>query len=217
MSGRDERAEPRSNPTLFVAAPPVEQRRAREAGAPGGSDVTRPARLAIAGVASALGTSLAFVFAPVAPPTGPGPLTPPHAAAELRCTSCHGEAAPGTEAHAERAHRACSGCHGAHASVRPGHQKLARSGELGCASCHTIHGDQGGVALPAEGSARRYGTRGERTIDDLSFHAGRRLVVPVVPASACLACHTDASSDPFERCRSPELRGQTGEPSLCFD
>lgn len=218
MSERDDLAQPRSSPTLFVAPPAVvEQRRPRREAAPGGSDVTRPARLALAAAASALGTAVAFVFAPVAPPAGPGPLTPPHAAAELRCESCHGEAAPGTEAHAELARHACSGCHGAHSSVRSGHQRLARRGELGCASCHTIHGDQGGVALPAEGFARRYGTRGERTIDGLSFHGGRALVVPVVAASACLSCHSDAPTDPFERCRSPELRGQVGEPSLCFD
>lgn len=217
MSGRDEDP-PRSNRTLFVAArPAAERRRARRPDAPGGSDLTRPARFAVAAAASALGTSFAFALAPVAPPAGPGPLTPPHVAAELRCESCHGEATPGTEAHTERARGACAACHGAHASVRAGHQRLARRGELGCVSCHTIHGSQGGVAMPAEGDARRYGTRGERAIDGLSFHAGRELYVPVVAASACLACHTDAAGDPFERCRSPALRGSIDEPSLCFD
>lgn len=217
MSQRDD-AEPRSNRTLFVAArPAAEARRARRPDAPGGSDLRRPARLGVAAAASALGTSFAFALAPVAPPAGPGPLTPPHLAAGLRCESCHGDSAPGREAHLELARGACTSCHGAHASVRPGHQRLARRGELGCASCHTIHGEQGGVALPAEGVARRYGTRGERRIDDLSFHAGRELFVPVVAASACLSCHTDAADDPFERCRSPALRGSPDEPSLCFD
>ena len=179
------------------------------------SDVRRVRPAWIAAVCGAATAAAAFTVSPAAPDAGPGPLTPPHVKAKLTCSSCHQQEDKGTAKFTESARGACVGCHGPHPSTREGHRKLASKGALGCTSCHTIHRDQSGVKLPADGPAVRYGTWGETTLDDLAFHNERTILVPTIPIANCLRCHEAKSTDPIARCRSGV--GGDLEPSLCFD
>lgn len=202
--------------TLFVA-PTGEAKKAAPAArrATTTSDVARVRPAWVAAACGAAAATAAFVLSPAAPDAGPGPLTPPHVKAKLTCSSCHEKADKGTPKFIENARGACVGCHGPHPSTREGHKKLAAKGELGCVSCHTIHRDQSGVKLPADGPAVRYGTWGEVTLDDLAFHNERTILVPTIPLANCLRCHEAKATDPIARCRSGV--GGDLEPSLCFD
>lgn len=202
--------------TLFVA-PAAEAKKVAPAArrAQTTSDVRRVRPAWVAAVCGAAAAGAAFAWSPAAPDAGPGPLTPPHIKAKLTCSSCHQKSEKGTAKFVENARGACATCHGPHPSTREGHKKLAASGDLKCVTCHTIHRDQSGVRLPAEGPAVRYGTWGQVTIEDLAFHNERTILVPTIPLKVCLGCHQAKASDPIARCRSGV--GGDLEPSLCFD
>lgn len=209
----------RENKTLFVAqelAEPEKRPAAKRARA--ASDVTRVRPAYVAGLTGCvgLGLGLAFSSGSLATPSGPGPLTPSHVKAKLTCKSCHGGAESGSSSFKENALEACESCHGAHPSTRAGHSKLRKRGELGCVDCHQIHGSQTGVRFPEEGDAVRYSTFGERTVEGLSFHSERTLVVPTIPEKACLRCHDESADDPFARCRTRSELGRES-PTVCFD
>jgi NAD-dependent dihydropyrimidine dehydrogenase PreA subunit len=211
--------------TLFVAPQPAGQ-------GPGGgpprpksdqrdaadtSDVRRvlPAYVAALSGAAGLGIAL-FVGQPAEGQAGPGPLTPPHRKAKLTCAKCHGTTEQGTKAFGSKAKEACVDCHGPHPSTRAPHRRLAKEGTLGCTTCHTIHGPQSGVRLSEDGPAVRYTTWAEETIPELSFHAGRNVLVPTIPVKVCLGCHTSGDDDPLTRCLSHAGGGEL-EPTVCFD
>ncbi len=184
------------------------------------SDVSRARHVGIAGIAGALGVAVAAFVSPgnLSKSTGPGPLTPPHVAAKLTCEKCHGTTTVGTAEHHDNAKKACVGCHGPHPSTREGHRKATKNGELGCATCHTIHGQQQGVRFGDEGNAVRYGTDGEIVVNDVFFHAGRTVLVPIIPAKVCLGCHSNGAADPYARCEIASLaREGDHAPSVCFD
>jgi thioredoxin reductase len=184
------------------------------------SDETRPRHLAIAGMCGVVGVTVAAMSAPgsVVGRSGPGPLTPSHVTAGLTCEKCHGTTTVGTPEHHEAAKKACVSCHGPHPSTREGHRKATKSGAMGCPTCHTIHGPQQGARFTDDGTAIRYGTDGEASVPDLAFHAGRTVVVPIVPEKVCLGCHSTSANDPFSRCRVASLAKEGDHaPSVCFD
>jgi thioredoxin reductase/NAD-dependent dihydropyrimidine dehydrogenase PreA subunit len=199
---------------LFTA--PLDAPSPRRLHAAGSSDEHRARPLvfgaAFAGIGVLGAASLGAIASPSGGSTGPGALTPPHAAAGLTCASCHGgDDTP--RSRFEAGSSACTSCHGPHRSVREGHAALAREGTLRCATCHTIHGDQSGVKLPTRGAAVRYGAGGERVVPEVEAHSGDRTrLVPTIPTRICLGCHTTAASDPFARCGSSEESF-----ALCFD
>ena len=184
------------------------------------SDVSRASRIGMAAVFAGGSAIAAFVILPGAWETkasGPGPLSYAHAQASLKCTQCHGDADPGTEKHVSNAKSACTTCHEAHPSTREGHRKLAKAGELGCTTCHMPHGPHQGALLAADGTAARYGQGGSVGVNGVSFRAGRRILVPLIPAKACLGCHDDSPKDPLAHCLSDHDGVGGHAVSLCFD
>ena len=183
------------------------------------SDTGRGRQLGVIALLSAAGVAGAVAFVPGtvgARNEGPGPLTLAHQTAKLTCEACHANTSPGTPEHTTEAKQACVRCHGPHPSTRAGHKKLAKAGELGCTTCHAPHGPHQGVVFDADGSAVRYGNGGETAVDGVSFRAHRRVLVPIIPAEACLGCHTTNPKDPFAQCLGPAGGGPQAV-ALCFD
>ncbi|NUP10966.1 MAG: NAD(P)-binding domain-containing protein [Polyangiaceae bacterium] len=217
---------PRVHKTLFVAPQPAGQGNAGGPPRPKQpatdaaetSDVRRVRPAYIAAAFGAAGLALAFTVgdAPTYSGAGPGPLTPPHVKAKLSCTKCHGTAEQGTTTFTKKAKGACTTCHGDHASTREPHRALAEQGKLGCTTCHTIHGPQSGVRFSDDGPSVRYSTWAEREVPEVSFHAGRTVLVPTIPLKVCTGCHTTKPDDPLARCRSHAGGGDL-EPTVCFD
>lgn len=211
--------------TLFVAPQPAPGAaghaptpKAANKAAGATSDVTRvlPAYVGAGCAAAGLFASLVVAEPAAGRAGGPGPLTPPHVKAKLGCEKCHGKEEESAPAFKKKAKEACVGCHEPHPSTRPAHRKLAKEGELGCTTCHTIHGPQSGVKLTEDGPAIRYSTWGQKTVEDVSFHAGRTVLVPTIPLGVCTKCHQKDASDPLARCRSFAGGGDL-EPTICFD
>jgi thioredoxin reductase len=207
--------------TLFVAPELAEPKKAPPKRAPD-SDVTRVRPAYVAAVAGCLGLGVGVGASDgISTTPGPGPLTPPHVAARLTCTSCHGTVEPGTPRYAEHAREACESCHGDHPSTRVGHQKARKRGAMTCVSCHEIHGSQSGVRFPEAGPPVRYSTFGEVPVTsapdtaDLELQSSRTLLVPTIPERACLRCHEDTRDDPLARCRTKGLGLES--PTVCFD
>jgi thioredoxin reductase/Pyruvate/2-oxoacid:ferredoxin oxidoreductase delta subunit len=183
------------------------------------SDLHRGRSLAwAAGVSTAV--SLAAVLAAgEEQAASPGPLSRSHAVAGLSCGACHGSGRP-----AERASGACAGCHGRHDSTRDAHRALAAKGALACNVCHEAHGNAAEVSFGADGKGI-FSVGSERAPIDARGPAGA--TVPLVPSSACRACHTDEASDPAKVClaggpdgTSPGPAGAWSKPedfSRCFD
>lgn len=133
---------------------------------------------------------IAVLAASPASVRAPGPLPRPHQ--KLACASCH-DAQGG-------ASKACGGCHAPHPSTRAGHRALAQQGKLGCTTCHGQHEDAQGITFEANGAVVRWANGGETTGSTKSVVA-TKTTVPLVPTSACRACHDlrDAA-DPAARC-----------------
>lgn len=181
------------------------------------SDVTRFRGVLAAAIA---GGAAAIAAAVIAPPPGasgggPGPLSRPHLAAKVSCTSCHGE--EGT--YARPASARCQGCHGPHTSARRGHAAAMANGALGCADCHPIHRSDQGVAFTPGAPPVRFAPGVEAAIADPDFRPPRPATVAIPTAGSCARCHAIGSpSDPIARCF---LGGQEAlgdrRPIVCFD
>ncbi|XXX71687.1 NAD(P)-binding domain-containing protein [Sorangium sp. So ce134] len=197
------------------------------------SDVTRFRGVVPAALAGAVATGAAALLFP--PPGGhaaPGPLSLPHARAQLACASCHAEeataapqnaapqnAAPRNAAAGARLDRACTGCHGDHGSTRRSHGQLLASGALGCATCHPIHrGDQGVVFDPARPPVR-FAPGAEVELPRAAFRPGRPATVAIVTAGSCAPCHDlGAPRDPIARCLvAAQAPLGDARPIACFD
>ncbi|WP_437766961.1 NAD(P)-binding domain-containing protein [Sorangium sp. So ce281] len=227
-----------SDPRQRAAQPRevVRGRAARRAEAT--SDVTRFRGVLPATLAGAVATGAAALLFP--PPGGhaaPGPLSLPHARAQLACASCHAEQAPSAprEAAAAREAReaapsrgaaagaridqACVGCHGAHGSTRRSHGQLLASGALSCATCHPIHrGDQGVVFDPARPPVR-FAPGAEVELPRSAFRPGQPATVAIVTAGSCAPCHDLAAPrDPVARCLvAAQAPLGDARPITCFD
>ncbi|WP_437555046.1 NAD(P)-binding domain-containing protein [Sorangium sp. So ce367] len=199
------------------------------------SDVTRFRGVLPATLAGAVATGAAALLFP--PPGGhaaPGPLSLPHARAQLACASCHAEQAPAAPREAAAAReaapsrgaaagaridQACVGCHGAHGSTRRSHGQLLASGALSCATCHPIHrGDQGVVFDPARPPVR-FAPGAEVELPRSAFRPGQPATVAIVTAGSCAPCHDLAAPrDPIARCLVA-AQAPLGEarPITCFD
>ncbi|WP_437719774.1 NAD(P)-binding domain-containing protein [Sorangium sp. So ce861] len=201
------------------------------------SDVTRFRGVLPAALAGAVATGAAALLFP--PPGGhaaPGPLSLPHARAQLACASCHAEgatagprgaagaaprgaAAPRGSAVGARLDRACVGCHGDHGSTRASHGQLLASGAMSCATCHPIHrGDQGVVFDPA-GPPVRFAPGAEVELPRAAFRPSQPATVAIVTAGSCAPCHDlGAPRDPIARCLV-EAQAPLGDarPIACFD
>ncbi|WP_437301906.1 NAD(P)-binding domain-containing protein [Sorangium sp. So ce388] len=194
------------------------------------SDVTRFRGVLPATLAGAVATGAAALLFP--PPGGhaaPGPLSLPHARAQLACASCHTEQAPaaGREAAAGRedqpaarsVDQACTGCHGGHGSTRRSHGELLASGALRCATCHPIHiADQGVVFDPA-GPPVRFAPGAEVELPRTAFRPSQPATVAIVAAGSCRPCHDlGAPRDPIARCLvAAQAPLGDARPVTCFD
>ncbi|WP_437963088.1 NAD(P)-binding domain-containing protein [Sorangium sp. So ce260] len=196
------------------------------------SDVTRFRGVLPATLAGAVATGAAALLFP--PPGGhaaPGPLSLPHARAQLACASCHAEQAPSAPreaaarpARAEVAARArldqaCTGCHGDHGSTRRSHGQLLASGALSCATCHPIHrGDQGVVFDPARPPVR-FAPGAEVELPRAAFRPSQPATVAIVTAGSCTPCHDPgAPRDPIARCLvATQAPLGDARPITCFD
>ncbi|WP_437917210.1 NAD(P)-binding domain-containing protein [Sorangium sp. So ce302] len=224
-----------SDPRQRAAQPRevVRGRAARRAEAT--SDVTRFRGVLPATLAGAVATGAAALLFP--PPGGhaaPGPLSLPHARAQLACVSCHAEQAPAAPREAAAARegapsrgaaagaridQACVGCHGAHGSTRRSHGQLLASGALGCATCHPIHrGDQGVVFDPARPPVR-FAPGAEVELPRSAFRPGQPATVAIVTAGSCAPCHDLAAPrDPIARCLvAAQAPLGDARPITCFD
>ncbi|MDC0676436.1 NAD(P)-binding domain-containing protein [Sorangium atrum] len=218
------------------AAQPREVMRGRAARrAEATSDVTRFRGVLPATLAGAVATGAAALLFP--PPGGhaaPGPLSLPHARAQLACASCHAEQAPSAPQEAAaareaaasrgaaagaRVDQACVGCHGAHGSTRRSHRQLLASGALSCATCHPIHrGDQGVVFDPARPPVR-FAPGAEVELPRSAFRPGQPATVAIVTAGSCAPCHDLAAPrDPIARCLvAAQAPLGDARPITCFD
>ncbi|WP_437594618.1 NAD(P)-binding domain-containing protein [Sorangium sp. So ce1000] len=230
-----------SDPRQRAAQPRevVRGRAARRAEAT--SDVTRFRGVLPATLAGAVATGAAALLFP--PPGGhaaPGPLSLPHARAQLACASCHAEQAPSAPREAAtpreaaaargatpsrgaaadaRLDQACAGCHGAHGSIRSSHGQLLASGALSCATCHPIHrGDQGVVFDPAKPPVR-FAPGAEVELPRSAFRPGQPATVAIVTAGSCAPCHDLAAPrDPIARCLvAAQAPLGDARPITCFD
>ncbi|WP_437747759.1 NAD(P)-binding domain-containing protein [Sorangium sp. So ce1504] len=224
-----------SDPRQRAAQPRevVRGRAARRAEAT--SDVTRFRGVLPATLAGAVATGAAALLFP--PPGGhaaPGPLSLPHARAQLACASCHAEQAPAAPREAAAARegapsrgaaagaridQACVGCHGAHGSTRRSHGQLLASGALSCATCHPIHrGDQGVVFDPARPPVR-FAPGAEVELPRSAFRPGQPATVAIVTAGSCAPCHDLAAPrDPIARCLvAAQAPLGDARPITCFD
>ncbi|WP_437581808.1 NAD(P)-binding domain-containing protein [Sorangium sp. So ce887] len=193
------------------------------------SDVTRFRGVLPATLAGAVATGAAALLFP--PPGGhaaPGPLSLPHARAQLACASCHIEQAPAAPRKAAAPHetatgarldQACTGCHGDHGSTRRSHAQLLASGALGCATCHPIHrGDQGVVFDPTSPPVR-FAPGAEVELPPTAFRPSQPATVAIVTAGSCTPCHDLAAPrDPIARCLvAAQAPLGDARPITCFD
>lgn len=139
-------------------------------------------------------------------PASPSRISLPHREAGLSCSSCHEPGkAPGSR---------CVSCHGEHSSRRPAHARLMEGGGLRCNDCHDVHGGDAGIRWSKEPGELPvvYSVEAERPLVGAAS-LGIQRTLPLVPLSACIACHDiGAASDPISRC----VGDRTGF-SLCFD
>jgi thioredoxin reductase/NAD-dependent dihydropyrimidine dehydrogenase PreA subunit len=166
-----------------------------------------PRRLLVAVVAAAIAAAAGLALAPSGGLASPGPLARPHAAAGVKCGSCHGE-----RANAPATSEGCVSCHAPHPSTRPAHRALASRGALGCPTCHTAHGGSEGVTFASSGQGARW--KGEATIPSTA-QGPPGATVPLVTLSACAACHDlSRADDPVQACVAA---GGVASIDQCFD
>ncbi len=176
------------------------------------SDVTRPRRVGVLALGSAIGAGVA-VAASGAPPGATHAVSRPHAVAEVGCATCH---APDRDPAYVRT-AACETCHGRGVHrTRGAHASLFASGALTCATCHPAHEGAQGVTFTKEG-ARRWST-GRDVVTVGGPALAERATVPLVRVSACVSCHdANGASDPLARCVPASGDPLATTAVTCFD